>query len=418
MAKKKRRPKSTKKVPKIRIARPAGRPFQLRYKCPVEGREIRISVGSRDEDEAERMKAELEAKFILGLETRPGKDKIVGPEMAWDDFREHYRVLHLATVRDSTASHSESRLDLAERILKPKTLGDIADPNALQQLQAKLLAGAHSRRKKPRSTHTVRGYMNSVLAALNWAYLQGWLPNAPKVRKIKTPKQKMMKGRPITEKEFKQMLAATVGVVGEEAAESWEHILRGLWESALRLDELMHVSWDMPGTIRPIWNDGQLPILDIPAALQKNDTEESIPLLPWFEAILLKTPAENRQGWVFNPLSLQLKMGRKVPYHRPDAEWVGKVIARIGKAAGISVEPADERTGRPVKHASAHDLRRSCGERLRNAAVPPLVICRVMRHVSWETTRKHYAPGDIQKDAEVLRSILGPVGNDEIETAS
>ena len=74
--------------------------------------------------------------------------------------------------------------------------------------------------------------------------------------------------------------------------------------------------------------------------------------------------------------------------------------------AKIEVEPAQPRTGRPAKYASAHDLRRSCGERLRNAGVPPLVICRVMRHSSWETTRKHYAPGDIQKDAEVLSSCL------------
>lgn len=136
--------------------------------------------------------------------------------MPWDDFREEYRVLHLTTVRDSTASHAESRLDLAERILKPRTLGDVAEPNALQQLQAKLLAGVESRRKKPRSARTVRGYMNSVLAALNWAHLQGWLPNAPKLRKIKTPKQKVMKGRPIKEVEFERMLAATAGVVGDK----------------------------------------------------------------------------------------------------------------------------------------------------------------------------------------------------------
>ena len=103
MAKKKRRSKSAWKIPRVRIARPAGRPFQLRYKCPDEGREIRISVGSRDEDDAERMKAELEAKFILGLETKPGKDKIAGPEMEWDDFREQYRVLHFTTVRHLTA---------------------------------------------------------------------------------------------------------------------------------------------------------------------------------------------------------------------------------------------------------------------------------------------------------------------------
>lgn len=217
-----------------------------------------------------------------------------------------------------------------------------------------------------------------------------------------------MKGRPITEKEFNLMLDATAKVVGDEAAESWKHVLRGLWTSALRLDELMHVSWDKPGTIRPVWQNGQLPVLEIPAAMQKNDTEESIPLLPWFESLLLETAPEKRHGWAFDPLSLQLKVGRKVDYHyhRPGAEWVGKVIARIGKEAGIEVEPADPKTGRPIKYASAHDLRRSCGERLRNAGVPPLVICRVMRHSSWETTRKHYAPGDVQRDAEVLTKAL------------
>lgn len=248
--------------------------------------------------------------------------------------------------------------------------------------------------------------MNSVLAALNWAYLQGWLPYAPKVRKIETPKLKVMKGRPITEMEFQKMLKAVAIVVGDEASESWRHILRGLWASALRLDELMHTSWDGPGTIRPTWNEGRRPVLEIPAAMQKNDTEETIPLLPWFETVLFETPPEERKGWVFRPQSLQMKLGRKNAQHRPDAEWVGKVISRIGKEAGIVVESKDERTGRPVKYTTAHDLRKFCGERLREHGIPPLVICRVMRHASWETTRKHYAPGNIQSDAEVLWKTL------------
>lgn len=202
------------------------------------------------------------------------------------------------------------------------------------------------------------------------------------------------------------MLEKTEAVVGTEAAESWKYLLRGLWESALRINELMHLSWNQPGTIRPIWLDGKLPILDIPASMQKNDTEESIPLLPWFEQVLVETPVERRHGWVFNPRSLQLRLGRPVIIDRPESEWIGKTVSRIGKEAGIVVEEADERTGRPTKYASAHDLRRSCGERLRNAGVPPLVIARVMRHESWETTRKHYAPGDVQLDAQVLRTTL------------
>ncbi len=414
MAKKRRRAKrSSKRIPKVRIVRPKGRPLQIRYFCPDEDREIRISTGTRDEDEAEFQKAELEAKLLLGLNGKPGQARSYGPEMEWSDFREQYRTLHLATIRDSSAVHAESRLDIAERILKPRTLGDFADPNALQQLQARLLAGEQSQRKKPRSPHTVKGYVNCALSAVHWAHLQGWLPTSPKIRKIKVGKMKAMKGRPISAEEFQLMVAKTPEVVGEEAAPSWRYILRGLWESALRLDELMHVSWDKPGTIRPVWMDGQLPILEIPAAMQKNDTEESIPLLPQFEAVLLETPADKRTGWAFNPVSLQLKIGRRVRHHRPDAEWVGRVISRIGKKAGIVVQEADERTGRPTKYATAHDLRRSCGERLRNTGVPPLVICRVMRHSSWETTRKHYAPGDIQRDAEVLRAHLATDGQDQ-----
>jgi len=403
------------KPPKVRIARPSGRPLQLRYYCPHEKREIRRSTGTRDEDAAAWQKAELEARLLLGLEARPEHRTTQGPDMPWADFREQYKELHLNTIRDSSAMHAESRLDVAERILRPRTLGDVADPNALTRLQAKLLDGDQSRRKKPRSRHTVRGYMGSVLAAVKWAHLQGWLPSAPKIQKVSTTKRKTMKGRPITKEEFVKMLKCTRREVGKEAAKSWRYLLRGLWESALRLNELMHVSWDIPGTIRPVWEDGQRPVLEIPAIMQKNDTEESIPLLPWFEAVLLKTPPAERSGWAFNPRSLQRRIGRQVCKRRPNAEWVGRVISRIGKAAGIEVEQPDERTGRPAKYASAHDLRRSCAERLRKAGVPPLVICRVMRHSSWETTRKHYAPGDVQDDAELLHSILNGEDSDRRE---
>lgn len=103
---------------------------------------------------------------------------------------------------------------------------------------------------------------------------------------------------------------------------------------------------------------------------------------------------------------------------RPKSEWVGKVIAKIGQAANIIVDEADERTGKPIKYASAHDLRRSCGQRLRDAGVPPLLICRVMRHSSWDTTRMHYAPGNNQKDAEAIRNILVTPRNTQQESGS
>jgi len=159
MAKRKNQSTPARKIPKVRIVRTPSRPHQLRYECPTEKREFRISTGTRDDEEAERQKAELEAKLFLGLSVSGRRAKVLGPEMEWSDFREQYRTLHLAMLRDSTAMHAESRLDLAERIVKPRTLGDMADTNTMQQLQARLPAGEQSLRKKPRSPHTVKGYV-------------------------------------------------------------------------------------------------------------------------------------------------------------------------------------------------------------------------------------------------------------------
>ena len=52
----------------------SGRPFQLRYKCPVDGCQKRISVGSRDGGEALQLKAELESRvaWSFGISHRGG----------------------------------------------------------------------------------------------------------------------------------------------------------------------------------------------------------------------------------------------------------------------------------------------------------------------------------------------------------
>lgn len=409
-------------APKVRIARPAGRSYQLRYRCPQTKKEVRISIGSRDEAEARRQKRELEARLLLGLATSTPKAKLIGPEMPWNDFREEYRTLHLVTLGEKSAIDAESRLDIAERIIRPKRLGDLASTDTLHRLQARLLAGAGggegSKEVRPRSPFTVKTYMAAVLAALNWAHFQGWLETAPKIRRVKVAKFRSMKGRPLTKAEFDQLLGAVEAIVGAEAAPSWKYLLRGLWESGLRLNELMHVSWDNPLVIMPVWREGRRPVLHIPHAMQKNATEESIPLLPWFEQLLLETPESERTEWIFKPMSLQLKRGREPSEERPEAEWVGKIISRIGEKAKVVVRPEDPKAKRLAKHASAHDLRRSCGERLLDAGVPPTIICRVLRHASWETTRRHYAPGDIQKEAEALQALLGPSTQRQRSTTS
>jgi integrase len=145
--------------------------------------------------------------------------------------------------------------------------------------------------------------------------------------------------------------------------------------------------------------------------MQKNDTEESIPLLPWLEALLRETPKAQRFGWCFNPVSLQVKLGRRVRHQRTDADWIGKVISRIGKKAGVIVRPA--KGDKPAKYASAHDLRRSCGERLALAGVPEREIAKVLRHQDVATTRRFYVPGTVQESAGIIREKLTVPRNSE-----
>jgi integrase len=71
-------------------------------------------------------------------------------------------------------------------------------------------------------------------------------------------------------------------------------------------------------------------------------------------------------------------------------ERVSRVIAMIGRKAGVVVQQANDRTGRRLKHASAHDLRRGFAERLINIGVSAETLKVVMRHRDFGTTEKHY----------------------------
>ena len=85
-------------------------------------------------------------------------------------------------------------------------------------------------------------------------------------------------------------------------------------------------------------------------------------------------------------------------------DWVSTVICRIGKATGVKVN-THPRTGK-VKFASAHDLRRSFGERWA-PRVMPQVLKELMRHESIETTLRYYVGRDAQTTADALWAAYG-----------
>ena len=378
---------------RVWIAEVSGRNLQLRW-LDEHGRERRRSTKTKRKAVAEKQRAELEAKLLLKrpVDLPPAvHDEDCGPDMDWPAFVREYDRLYLYGIRDSSRKHAMSRIAVCQKIAQAKTLGEMASRGTLERVQAALRAG--------RSPWTVKTTLDALLAALRWAERRDWIIRVPKIDRLKTSRLKAMKGRPITGEEFDRILREVPRITGDGPAESWRRTLRGYWESGFRRDELLAMSWDDPDQIMPCWDRGRFPVLLIPAAHQKNDTEDEIPMLPGLESLLLETPPEERTGWVFSPESLQGKC-RRVLKGRPSGPWVSRVIGKIAKVAKV----ATYSKGGESHFATVHDLRRSCAQRLLVAGVERETIKAVMRHRSWETTERHYAPGSVQKLAADIRN--------------
>lgn len=273
---------NARKTPKVRIAAPEGRPLQLRYACPVEGREIRISTNTYSLADAENQRAALAAKLTLGIDAKPRRF-INSDRMTWQEFRDAFTRLKAATFRSANAREgAEIRLHICEKIICPRTLADMARPATLARLQAELLAGAGSPRNrdakeiKARSAHTVRSYMTTLIAALNWGHSMKWLPERIDFAKLDCDDPD--KGRPLCGEEFDRLIAAVPKVITEAAdVEGWRYSLRGLWESGLRLTEAMMLSWDADDAITPVFPKSGLPVLRIPPSCKRAGRRRTFP---------------------------------------------------------------------------------------------------------------------------------------------
>ncbi len=92
-------------------------------------------------------------------------------------------------------------------------------------------------------------------------------------------------------------------------------------------------------------------------------------------------------------------MARRGERPRFRDDWIGRVVSKIGRKAGVKVH-SDPRSDR-VKYASAHDLRRSFGERWA-LRVMPAVLKELMRHESINTTMNYYVGQNAQRTADAL----------------
>lgn len=406
-----------------------GRPcLYMRYRDPVTGKQVARTTGTAKQKEAEREAAKWEAELRDGRYKSPSR-------VTWVEFRHRYEDEVLPGLADRTATKVAGTFNAIERVVNPQKLSALT-AERISYLQSEMrkprtipaVTGDDGNVIRPARTipglteSTIKGHMAHLLSALNWAKRMNMLHEVPSITMPQRAKQsKVMKGRPITGEEFERMLAAVPRVLlsddrqnvpesdwtAEEAAlvDSWRHFLRGLWCSGLRLEESLYLTWDAMD--KPSVDlTGRYPMMRIPAESEKGNRDRLLPIAPEFAEFLQSVPEADRTGFVFNPLA------RRDRSRRPAMHNASKITTQIGTAAGVKVNTS---SAGKVKYASAHDLRRSFGERW-SRRVMPAVLQELMRHESIETTMLFYVGRNAENTAAVLWAAAGiSAGNTDPE---
>ena len=188
------------------------------------------------------------------------------------------------------------------------------------------------------------------------------------------------------------------GEISDEVVKSWQHLLRGFWWSGLRLEEALNLWWDFRNDRLSVDWSGKYVMLHIPAELEKGHQDRLYPVAPEFAEFLMVTSEAERTGPVFSPTPLRPERSQRL-----GKQQVGRVISRIGESAYVKV---DTDSKGKVKFASAHDLRRSFGERWSLLRVMPQTLIVLMRHDSIETTLKYYVGHNAETTAEALYAAV------------
>jgi len=361
--------------------------YQLQWRDPITQKlrtkttNVKRTGLARDRKVAERLAGELETQLASGTAALPSK-------FTWDQFKTRYKAEVVPGLAKETANKIDVVLNHVDTIIRPHLLRDLTE--------ARISHFAAAIRAKKKAETTIQSYLAHLKAMLRWAVSQRLLPACPSFPKVQRKKKSKgttpMKGRPITLEEFERMLAKVPEVVGPEAAPAWSHYLRGLWTSGLRLSESLELWWDREDRLLPTFPKKGRPMLRIPAELEKGHSDRLLPMAPECAMFFAETTESDRTGAVFKLPGIR---GRSTELR---SKWVGKILSKIGKAAGVRVH-VDPKDPARVKYASAHDLRRAFGERWA-ARIMPAQLKELMRHESIETTLRYYVGTNAERTAD------------------
>ena len=336
------------------------RSLQLYYRDPVTGRNVRRSAGTTKMAEAQRAAARWEEEVNASRQNFGG--------ISWDAFRAKFTDEHLGTKSASTQDNFRHAFNRFER--------DCGHTVDIREITGTVLSSWSRKMASSLRPASVSSNLRCLRVALNWAAKIGLLQAAPLVM---MPAGSRSRGRPITLLEFVALLRAVPGQFPECPGEV-VRLVKGLWLSGLRLDEALRLCWpDGAGQGSPVVHltGHRYPCIQWPHGSHKARRAELTPMPPDLTRFLERTTA--RTGRVF-----QLPLSRST---------IIKRISAAGRSCGVSVSD--------TKHVTAHDLRRTFGNRWA-LRVHPLVLRAMMRHKSMETTLRYYVDLRLEQLGEAL----------------
>lgn len=322
--------------------------LRLMHRCPITKKKIYRTSGTTRVRDAERAAARWEEELNATRERWAGG--------SWENFRKRFTDEHLAKKSEATRDNFRHALNRFER--------DNGIPADIMEVTGSVLSGWQQKMAKTLSQSSVASNLRCLRAALNWASKVGIISQAPKVV---MPESGGSRGRPLTLWEFIRFFREIPKNFPECPGEASRLVL-GLWLSGLRISEALELRWPPSETAPTIHLAGKShPHIHWPHGSHKAQSADATPITPDFLRFLSRVPEASRVGLVF-PVPLA-------------PSTIAKRISQAGVASGVDVKGD--------KHASAHDLRRTFGNRWA-LRVHPLVLRAIMRHASMETTLRYY----------------------------
>lgn len=361
--------------PGVGVLSPGGnhKYYRLKY-VGGDGQIVRKSTGMTSESVARQMAVELSMRLDTVI-----RDDL---DITWPCFLVRYETEALAGKAAKTLGHWRTASNWYTNLMNPQYLSEVTT-SSVSRFTAKLRTALEAKNgKSPDST--VASYLKQLRAAFHEAHRLGLLEH--KVR-IRMPRgADVMRSRSITLEEFERILMAVPKERPQDAAQ-WDRLLRGYWESGFRLRELVGLSWDGTGDVT-IDTTRRYPLVRLGVQGHKSREQQYQPITPAFWDVCCETADEDRTGPVF-PI-----MGRHGPVK---SDWVGRIISRIGKKAGVITGLEDS-----AKCATSHDIgKRALTVRLADR-LSEMDTAKWQRHKDPKTTRLHY----YYREAEDLAAQL------------